>query len=154
MSTGVIVAYYGEQAPRGWLPCDGSLIPQTNETAELRNLCGPRTPDLRGLFIRGLDFGTEAPEYPDPARQARKLGDVQVQQVGSHFHYTRGMYAAVQPGEGSALGHPGLPYSPDNGPNSSSVNRTEDYPYSGGTHVPAYNDNRPNNMALLYIIKL
>lgn len=143
--TGTIVAFYGDTAPKGWLPCDGMKIPDSE--GALRSICGQKTPDLRGLFIRGYDQGQPG-KTPDPDRATRVLGDVQVQQIQTHFHYTKGRYTGVAEGGGSALGHPGLPFDPNAPENGAGVNRTEDYPYGQSSA-----ETRPNNMCLLYIIK-
>lgn len=56
--TGSIVAYLGNVAPSGWLICDGTTIPNTPYTLNLRTLLGiTTTPDLRAMFLRGAGNG-------------------------------------------------------------------------------------------------
>lgn len=51
---GSIVAYWHDGvAPDGWLMCDGKAIPRKAIYKPLGALIGPRTPDLRGMFLRG-----------------------------------------------------------------------------------------------------
>lgn len=55
--TGTIIAFYGETAPSGYLPCDGTTR-NTSEYSELANFLGAtedtfNLPDLRGEFLRG-----------------------------------------------------------------------------------------------------
>ncbi|MFH2124145.1 MAG: phage tail protein [Pseudomonadota bacterium] len=52
---GTVVFFWGETAPDGWLLCNGSAIPTAYE--ELIAIVGSNTPDLRGVFLRGLDAG-------------------------------------------------------------------------------------------------
>lgn len=61
---GTIVPFALKSIPKGWLPCDGHLI--TDNFAELKQLLGDRTPDLRGRTLVGankeyllLKFGGE-----------------------------------------------------------------------------------------------
>lgn len=56
--TGTIVAFIGTVAPSGWLICDGSTIPNTPFTSNLKTLLGANnTPDLRAMFLRGAGNG-------------------------------------------------------------------------------------------------
>jgi hypothetical protein len=55
MPVGAIFSYYGTTAPEGWLLCNGQTIPADAKYDALRALCGGNIPDLRGVFLRGLD---------------------------------------------------------------------------------------------------
>ena len=55
--TGTIIAFYGETAPKGYLPCDGTPR-NTSDYSELAEFLGAtgetfNLPDLRGEFLRG-----------------------------------------------------------------------------------------------------
>jgi len=60
---GCVIAFAGTTIPEGWLLCDGSAIPNANGTVQgktanfstLHSVIGPNVPDLRGVFIRGVD---------------------------------------------------------------------------------------------------
>ena len=54
---GTIVAFWGMIAPKGWLLCDGKPLPTDPQYDTLRSLVGDSAPDLRGMFLRGLDNG-------------------------------------------------------------------------------------------------
>jgi hypothetical protein len=54
---GSIQAYYGTTDPDGWLICDGRSTPTGSEYNALRALVGDKIPDLRGMFLRGLNNG-------------------------------------------------------------------------------------------------
>lgn len=60
---GTIVAFWGTTAPAGWRICNGQ----------------PGTPDLRGVFLRGLDNGRNL----DPGRE---LATYQADEFKSHNH--------------------------------------------------------------------
>jgi hypothetical protein len=84
---GSIVAYWGLSAPPGWLLCDGSDIPQ--RLTELRQLVGPKTPNLQGNFLHGVDpTGTVDPDGGRQANNALKRppGSVQADLVKEHSH--------------------------------------------------------------------
>jgi phage-related tail fiber protein len=60
---GCVMAFAGTTIPEGWLLCDGSDIPNANGTVQgktanfstLFSIVGGNVPDLRGVFIRGVD---------------------------------------------------------------------------------------------------
>ncbi len=60
--TGTIVAFMGTTAPSGWLLCDGATIPSIN-TALITLLNQTSTPNLKGLFLRGVGQGVYGANY-------------------------------------------------------------------------------------------
>lgn len=100
---GTIIAYGGATIPSGWLLCDGSAISRTTYSA-LFNAIGIawgrgnststfNLPDLRGRFMRGVDFG--AGNDPDSlsrfalASQGNtgdKVGSYQLDAFQGHYH--------------------------------------------------------------------
>lgn len=86
MPVGSIIAYAGTTAPDGWLLCDGS---STSGHAELIALVGATTPDLRGMFVRGLDTRTSGyvdPYYAENINTARAIGNTQTDSFQGHYH--------------------------------------------------------------------
>lgn len=79
---GTIVAFWGDDAPAGWLACDGSTIPAAFEA--LRKIVGKQTPDFRGLFLRGLNQGRSDGKGDSEAN--RKLGTYQKDTIVDHSH--------------------------------------------------------------------
>jgi len=73
MPTGTIVAYWGISAPEGWLLCNGDAVPLGTEYDSLRALVGDSLPDLRGVFLRGIDNGKGF----DPDGGSRNIGSYQ-----------------------------------------------------------------------------
>ena len=58
---GTIISFIGAQIPEGYLPCDGTEIPEKFD--ELRKLVGTTTPDLRGRFLLGVGkYGISSPK--------------------------------------------------------------------------------------------
>jgi microcystin-dependent protein len=56
--TGTVIAYAGEYVPSGWVICDGSDIPRSDEYNNLSSVLGSSIlPDLRSKFILGVGGG-------------------------------------------------------------------------------------------------
>lgn len=145
---GTVIAFAGEQAPSGYLVCDGSLIQnlpsQTIQgiTADFRNL---RTvlgtsfssnntdvllPDLRGEFIRGYSSGRLGVD------SGRAFGSNQAQSIESHDH--------SGPAGPADTENTGTIYGGGNRTGETGIYTTN---ASGSTET------RPRNVALLYCIK-
>jgi hypothetical protein len=69
---GTVIAYWGNVAPDGYLACDGQNF-LAGDHPELYALLGEaRTPDLRGMFLRGYKTGVSNPigvAQPDAGRR-------------------------------------------------------------------------------------
>lgn len=126
-----------------WAPCDARSI-AGSELARLGG--GTHTPDLRGMFIRGLNrFASDEPDPVSKKRQdpntKRKVGSFQPENVGDHSH---GFYQASRGGTTTAdkggdrkgLWHDGSP-----------TNNTK-------THSNPSGEVRPKNVAVFYYIKI
>lgn len=102
--TGTVTAFAGTAAPSGWLLCNGAAYGRTSldpsPQAALFGVIGTtygagdglttfNVPDLRGMFVRGLDAGRGV----DPLRS---LGSQQAQAFQSHNHGgATGLFDAV-----------------------------------------------------------
>ena len=51
--TGTVLPYMGEEAPAGWLLCNGQNIPNTYFYENLIAIVGNTTPNLNAMFLRG-----------------------------------------------------------------------------------------------------
>ncbi len=106
------MAYAGQTAPAGWIPCDGrALDGDVAQFAALRTVLGTawgdgssgtgavagvtdfNVPDLRGRFLRGVDDGVgRDPEATTRSASAPggsagdAVGSVQLEAFGSHGH--------------------------------------------------------------------
>jgi hypothetical protein len=81
--TGTIMPYLGTVAPAGWLMCDGSNIPDgaLQKMLDNQNLESSKTPDLRGMFLRGTGNQGGDNYFIGP-----KLGIIQLDSQRKHDH--------------------------------------------------------------------
>jgi hypothetical protein len=113
---GFIGAFNLTDCPSGWIHANGSA----------------GTPDLRGMFIRGLDDGSVGNDPDAP----RTLGSIQFDELGSHSH-------AI-----SAVHNTG---STHRGGSASSYNWRHEGFTTGNT---GGGETRPKNVALIYCMKI
>jgi len=89
---GSVIAYMGTNAPIGWLMCDGSTVSRTQYLV-LFTVIGTASgagdgsttfnlPDLRGVFLRGVDGGRGL----DLDGVNRTVGSYQADMFASHSH--------------------------------------------------------------------
>jgi hypothetical protein len=84
---GTIAAYMGNTAPPGWLPCNGD--PVDDKYGILKSmLFGGRTPDLRGMFLRGLD---PSGKIDIDGQGTRALGSQEQDAFKQHSHPVSGV---------------------------------------------------------------
>jgi phage-related tail fiber protein len=143
--TGCVMAFAGTAIPEGWLKCNGEAIPNGQGTVQgktanfsvLYSVIGANVPDLRGLFIRGLDDGRGA----DAGRQ---IGTYQNDAFKNHSHPYVDTYANF--GSKTKVG----------GNNETGWNWVTPYTYNNSTTSGSGEggtETRPKNLALHYIIK-
>ncbi|MFH2124143.1 MAG: phage tail protein [Pseudomonadota bacterium] len=93
LPVGMIAPFLGTVAPEGWLICDGAEIGADPEYDALKAFLSSTTlPDLRGVFLRGLDTRSEANggRDVDGALSGRTLGSYQADQFKIHDHQSHG----------------------------------------------------------------
>jgi microcystin-dependent protein len=138
--TGSIIAYPSQIVPSGYLECNGSLLSRTTY-ASLFAIIGTtygvgdgtttfNIPDLRGIFIRGLDNGRGLDT-------GRTIGSYQADEFKSHAHTIAPMWANGMARNDDSSGI----YTWSR--NTSSLNTNS----SGGVET------RPKNTAMMYCIK-
>jgi hypothetical protein len=116
------------------LLCNGEAIPAASQFNQLRTLIGPKTPDLRGYFLRGLDATGNVD--PDSKTKPRTLLSIEPDAVGPHTHtYSRAFHNVAGK---SGADRPDLPGDIDNPQTAPNVSPGE---------------TRPKNMAVNFIIK-
>ena len=134
MPVGTVIHFYGTTAPAGWLPCDGSFFSPVSYPLLHALLGTDRTPDMRGLFVRGYD----PTGVVDPDGASRTLGSVQEDELKSHGHVSEPIPRDRGPGNlGNAVWGDEIYY----GTNQLTILPT------GGPET------RPRNMSLLFCIK-
>ncbi len=172
---GAIMPFYGTAATAatlelgGWFLCDGRSIASIDdnvlfpdEKTALQTVIGSgNLPDLRGLFLRGIDPAGGTQHDPDADRA---VGNVQTSQIQGHTHnYDRASDATE-----SANANVGVGVSTTNvrndvanvnvltaafatgGNHSHNINHTVTATNSAGSG----NDTRPVNAAVNYLIKV
>lgn len=141
--TGTVVALWGESVPAGWLPCDGSPIPEGAQYDRLRRSLGGKLPDLRGLFLRGAGQNGD-PAYRYEGDAARAFGQLQQDEFKSHAHgfddYTFSENDGVP---GKAWGSSG----------KSDIDNSPGSPFKHDTAGSGGGETRPKNAAVNWIIK-
>jgi microcystin-dependent protein len=162
---GSIVAFGGATPPQGWRLCDGSALNitdaprlytviSTNWGAGYITLGGQslkvkdfNLPDLRGMFLRGVNGSQSNTNYSDPDVSARTnlysggntgnaVGSVQSDQFRSHVHKAQSNF----------IEYPG-------GGNNGWQNAGPSIIYTPATQPAGGNETRPVNVYVNYIIK-
>ncbi len=132
---GTIAAYMGNTAPPGWLPCNGA--PVDDKYAVLKSmLVGGRTPDLQGVFLRGLD---PTGKIDIDGKGTRALGSFEEDAFKQHSHPVSDV---LIPASG-----PGTDHYDQGQKQVISGNSTAGDSPTGGTET------RPKNVAVNFIIK-
>jgi len=130
------IPYFGNSAPSGFLAMNGRAITSA-QYPKLFARYGSSLPDLRGCFIRGLGGNSDAPgviqgdairNITGSATNVMAEGSV----ASGAFSYSRTSSATTGTGDAD-----------DRGTISFDASRV----------VPTANENRPKNMAFLYIVK-
>lgn len=149
LPAGIIVPWMGGGAapiPTGWLLCNGSSIPVGTQYDALRAIMVSTAtpglvPDLRGVFLRGLDSGKGL----DVSGATRVLGDFEPEDFETHNHTSFSAYNFL--GGGGTRAVTGLVDPPGPIVNSAN-NKTTD---TGG--AAPLSETRPDNVSVNYLIK-
>lgn len=105
---GTILVYLGDMPdePNGWLHCEGGDIPPGDAYNGLRQALSRapgvpegKLPDLRGVFVRGLDTRSPAQGGKDPD-STRNLGEFQSGKIRGHLHGYEGVPVTTGDDEG------------------------------------------------------
>ena len=163
--TGSIMPFIGTVAPRGWILCDGRLLPET--ATELKTLLGSNNaPDLRGMFIRGsggslphLGPALKAVQEDSLGSHLHEKGTIATTSAGGHTH-TSTFYNDDYDGRGGSTDREwGLTTDSNIGGNykpvvTTSSNGAHTHTISGSTELTGGRETRPVNYGVNYIIKL
>jgi microcystin-dependent protein len=164
--TGTILPFVGSDAPRGWVKCEGQVLPTS--ALKLRELLnGSNAPDLRGMFLRGagsqsfngqtVGGNTLKSFQGDGLRNHTHDLDITTSTNGLHNHsYTSNAEASTD-GDGAVAwnltdgGEGGrYTYNVDDAGNHTHRVQGTTANNSGGLN----NETRPVNYGVTYIIKL
>ena len=127
------IPYFGNSAPSGFLAMNGQTITSA-QYPKLFARYGSSLPDLRGCFIRGLGGNSDA------------LGVVQGDAI-------RNITGTFNPGGNGVSASGVFSAGGARGSNSGSAGDSRLITFDASTQVPTANENRPRNIAFLYIVK-
>ncbi|MBU3011266.1 phage tail protein [Polaribacter vadi] len=177
--TGSIMPFMGEEAPEGWLLCDGNNIPTGSEFEALKTLLDDtKTPNLQGRFLKGAGYNSRENALDRFNFDETTIGEYQSQAIEKHYH-DKGTLANSTDGNhthsagvwkynsgGGERDVVGLNREPNNAsPSYYSITssdgnhthaisgRTGDTP-QGTTINVSTEETMPNNFSVNYIIKL
>ena len=135
------------QIPTGWLECNGSVFNKNQYTKLAKAYPSGKLPDLRGVFIRGKDNGRGL----DPNRNILSYQDDAIRNIWGRFPaVTR--CSNPEPIEAEGVFSSESRWNPavktGNPDNWGQV-----YSFNASRVVPVANENRPRNIAFMYIVK-
>jgi len=170
---GCIMPFAGltNQIPEGWLLCNGESKPKVGTYQKLYEAIGTlwgddggnfKIPDLRGMFLRGSNEG-RSDVWKDP--DTRSVGNFQTDSIQSHDHSNN--FSIAQNGEHNhTMGITTMPFDNDSwdewgygyiestsATKTTSNNGLHSHVINGNIHANGGNETRPNNAAVVYIIK-
>lgn len=146
---GTVIMHAAIAAPSGYLPCDGGSFSATTYPKLYTLLGANRTPDMRGLFVRGYDTRNTV----DPDGASRAIGSTQGDAIRNMTGYVNGgfEFAAKIEQNGvlyGTVGHRGV----DTSYGGQDNDNMRVY-FDASRQVPTAAENRPKNINLLYCIK-
>lgn len=148
---GAIIPWPGGAVPDGWLECNGQVF-NTGQNPKLYDVLGRNSvPDYRGLFLRGWSHGSGAFD-PDAGRALGSIQGDAIRNITGQFAADVASVEAIGRGvEGAFYDNGWLGTSADKG----SVDNPEvrKIALDVSRMVPTAAENRPTNVAVMYIIK-
>lgn len=118
-----------------WVYADGDADITNSRYGQLSG--STRSPDLRGMFLRGLDDG-------------RKPGDYQVDALQEHGHFTNALTLRHHLSEDTK----DLGYTSRGGADQGPARVTNVITLEGGSEVSAAEETRPKNVAVYFYMKI
>lgn len=145
---GAILTWAGSVPPQGFLECNGQVF-NTSQNPVLYSVLGRNVvPDYRGLFLRGWAHGSGAYD-PD---SNRGIGSIQ----GDAIRNITGSMGWESIRTDHGYRQSGALYTQVNsyaGPDHDGGNPAGDVKFDASRVVPTAPENRPKNVAVMYIIK-
>lgn len=85
---GIVMAWFTNDIPHGWLKCDGTAVPNEPKYTTLRDTYRMTvTPDMRGRALIGTGaFGLTTVNMPVDQTTSRPSNEVKSTQAGAHTH--------------------------------------------------------------------
>ena len=166
---GTVVAYAGNNIPSGWLLCDGSVVNQSQYEA-LSNVIGTfwgngdhsfgsfNLPDMRGMFLRGVDGGKNDPDVSSRISinggNSTGVGSKQEDAFQGHYHDVDSyVHDSGQPGPIKSWAQPGVYDSKLTFYNHTNCTATNIIKDDSNVTPRVAKETRPKNVYVYYIIK-
>lgn len=146
---GAIIPWPGNTPPNGWLECNGQVF-NTGQNPKLYGVLGRNNvPDYRGLFLRGWSHGSGAFD-PDANRALGSIQNDAIRNLTGYFAADIGQSSWIGRYVGGVFRDDGPLTSGDEGSRGGEVRK---YSLDASRQVPVATENRPTNVAVMYIIK-
>ncbi len=143
---GTVVLWASTTIPSGWVEMKGQ---STSSYPELKALIGSTIPDMRGNFARGWDNGRGY----DSGRTFRSYQSDAIRNITGGMYYIAETWGAG-PGYASGAFAKVTGYRGGKTPDKTDSSNTGAATFDASRVVPTAADNRPKNIALMYIIKV
>ncbi|MFZ6679204.1 phage tail protein [Undibacterium sp. Tian12W] len=144
MPVGTVTSFLGQNAPNGWLLCDGSRVDQATYPNLYPLLVNGALPDLRSRFVVGAGQGAGLSNYPTSATGGYEAVTLTTAQLPSHSHTINGGNFGLHNRSFEGDDDTDLPYETRY---NTPINGTDK---TGGDQP---HENRPPYFALTYIVK-
>ena len=146
LPVGVPVPWPSNTPPSGWLICNGQAFNVSAYPQLAKAYPSGRLPDLRGVFIRGVDNGRGL----DAGRGINSYQDDQIQNITGYMPADIGQSGYIGKYVGGAFADSGGVGGGDQGYRGGEVRR---YTFDASRVVRAGQETRPKNVAMNYIVQ-
>ncbi|OTQ80516.1 hypothetical protein B6D23_01735 [Gilliamella sp. N-W3] len=143
---GVPLPYPTNKPPAGWFECNGSTFDKSKFPKLANAYPSGYLPDLRGVFIRGLDTGSGL----DPNRGILSYQGDAIRNIWGEISPISESFAA-DPIASGAFRY--FEKHADHTPSHIDVGSVGGVTFDASRVVPTANENRPSNVAFMYIVK-
>lgn len=143
---GVPLAWPKMTPPSGWFECNGSTFDKNKFPKLADTYPSGKLPDLRGVFIRGLDTGSGL----DPNRGILSYQGDAIRNIWGEISPISESFAA-NPTSTGAFRY--FEKHADHTPSHIDVGSVGGVTFDASRIVPVANENRPRNVAFMYIVK-
>ena len=143
---GVPLPWPTNKPPAGWFECNGSTFDKSKFPKLANAYPSGYLPDLRGVFIRGLDTGSGL----DPNRGILSYQGDAIRNIWGEISPISESFAA-NPTSTGAFRY--FEKHADHTPSHIDVGSVGGVTFDASRIVPVANENRPRNVAFMYIVK-
>ena len=143
---GIPLPWPTNQPPSGWFECNGSTFDKNQFPKLAAAYPAGSLPDLRGVFIRGMDNGRGL----DPNRNILSYQDDAIRNIYGELSPISETFGAAHVASGA---FEYFEKHSDHTPTSIDRGLAGGVTFDASRIVPTANENRPRNVAFMYIVK-